>query len=147
MGMLCGFPSMNKIMIHKQRVLRSVLVTTQSLLLLLLLRHLDRRPLLQIQYEPERRVAVEIITMQALAPQKAKPLVQLQGCGVRDFSLEHDLEGMSKPASGLGLNGMGSRSPHPHLAPPWHRWPFSPAVLQYLAPYIPPVRPAWRYSL
>jgi hypothetical protein len=64
--------------------------------MLRMIRSLKRRPLLQIEYQPKRRIAIQIIPVQPLTPNKAQPLIQFQTRSIRHLGLEHYLVGVAR---------------------------------------------------
>jgi hypothetical protein len=56
---------------------------------------LEGGAMLEVEDQSEGSVAVEIVAMETLAPQKAQALVQLQAGRVGDFGLEDDFVGVS----------------------------------------------------
>jgi hypothetical protein len=63
---------------------------------------LEGGPILEIEDQPKGSVAVEVVAMEALAPQEAQALVELETGGIGDFGLENDFVGVS---SSHGVDG------------------------------------------
>lgn len=85
---------LNQILLHQPMALSRRLCRHTALLGRRIVRRISRLhwdPGLEVQHEPEGRVAIEIIPMQPLRAQETQVLVDAEGGGVVDFGFQGDL--------------------------------------------------------
>lgn len=83
------------------------------------------------QHEPECRIAVKIIPMQAFAPEKSKPLIELYCSKVCDFSFQRDLF-QTVTSVDRGIELCKWDKPPRHCAQSYDQLPFEQVSSRYL---------------
>lgn len=67
-----------------------------------MLRSLERSALFQVEYQPERCITIQVISMQPFTPNEPQPLIQLQARSIRHLGLQYYFIGVAR---GHGING------------------------------------------
>lgn len=97
---------------------------------------------LQIEDKTVGRVAVQVISVELLAAEEAKALVEFHRGGIGDLGFEGDLKTRRTLISKREKGEIGNNLPHPRRAQSWRRSPSALASSQSRGPGTPRSQPA-----